>query len=182
MNEFVARCIVCRGFAPPTCEPCNYSGPACNAFEWRNGQLACNKDSVHIQAEKNKMKKELVICGLILQATLLSISYQAKGQDRERRTYEENVRLDSLAEVTRRQEADIEQQHDDARNLSDLKSEKQDTKEKAREAQRVGNDANNAARQSKLAYRQERQAQKARNRADKQQKKAEKAQAKSDKN
>ena len=114
------------------------------------------------------MKRDIVICGLILQAILFSISYQATGQNSDSRSYEEK--------------ASKEQQRDDARNLSDLKSKKQDTRAKARDAQRVGNEANNAAKQSKLAYRQEKKAQNARNRADKQQKKAIKARAKSDEN
>ena len=97
-------------------------------------------------------------------------------------TYEENARVDSLANADAKDEMAKDVKRQNSENLSDLKSEKRVTKAKAREAQRVEAEANDAARESRMAYRKEKKAQRVREQADKQSKKAEKARTKSDKN
>jgi hypothetical protein len=128
------------------------------------------------------MKMKTMIYPLLLTAMSLSMGHLAAAQDSTARTHEENVRIDSLAKVYNKSEADKVERRKDSEQLSDLKSDKNETKAGAKEAKRVENDANDAARESKLAYRQEKKAQKARERADKQAKKAAKAKTKSDNN
>ena len=108
---------------------------------------------------------------MLLTGLFFTISHRTTAQD----SSYETARIDSLAKVQL-------DKREDAKNLSDLKSERKATKAKAKEAQRVVDDADDAARESKIAYRKEKQAQKSREQADKQARKAAKARRKSDKN
>lgn len=119
---------------------------------------------------------------LLLSGTFFLVSQRAKAQDSTARSYEDNVRIDSLAKAYEQQELAKSERRENSENLSDLKSEKKETKAKVKEAQRVESEANDAARESKIAYRQEKKAQRAREQADRQAKKAAKARIKSNKN
>jgi hypothetical protein len=133
-------------------------------------------------ASENEMKKKILMYVLPLPLIFFSISHCVTAQDSTTRSYEDNARIDSLANAYNQQEAVNVQDRKNAENLSGLKSDKRETKAKAREAQRAEGEANDAARESKIAYRQEKKAQKAREQADKQSKKAAHARTRSDKN
>lgn len=118
---------------------------------------------------------------LFLLVMCFSISHRATAQD-SKEGYNDNARIDSLAQAADQKETAKEDQRKNSENLSDLKSEKKDTRAKAKEAQRVEREANDAARESKMAYRKEKKAQRAREQADRQAKKAAKARTISDEN
>lgn len=129
----------------------------------------------------NKMKQKRSMYALLLPVMFFLISYPAAAQDSTEMKYEDNARVDSVANANQQQET-ANEARENSENLSDLKAEKKETKAKAREAQRIEDEANDAAMESRMAYRKEKKAQKAREQADKQTKKAAKARTISDRN
>jgi Skp family chaperone for outer membrane proteins len=128
------------------------------------------------------MKRKRLIYALLLPAICFCITYSATAQNSNGISYDENARVDSLADANAKDEVAEDLKRQNSKNLSELKSEKRESKAKAKEAQRVEDDANHAARESKIAYRKEKKAQRVREQADKQSKSAQKARTKSDKN
>jgi hypothetical protein len=121
------------------------------------------------------MKKRTWRFAVLLSVVVSFIAYSAAAQDSRAMNYDENARVDSLADAYNQQETAKDQERKNSENLSKLRTEKRDTKAKAKEAQRIEAEANDAARESRSAYRKEKKAQKSRVQADKQAKKAAKA-------
>lgn len=128
---------------------------------------------------QSNMKFTIYLQVLILPVLFFSGSIPVSAQDLNTGN---NVQIDSMAQVYRREQAVETEQQRNSDNLSDLRTEKNEARTRARTAQRIENDASDAAKESRSAYRQEKKAQRARAQADKQTKKAAKARAKADSN
>lgn len=126
------------------------------------------------------MNTKKIILTLVFASSLL-LTTKVFAQEPPLMTREEHERMDSLAQVSRKDQVEVQNTRNEEK-ISDLKAKKKDAKVKAKEARRVERDANDASKESNNAYRAEKKAQKSRKAADAQKKKAAIAKEKSDDN